>query len=257
MKIALYTPDSTIPNFAIMKISSYHKKQKNKVSWYADLYTEDYNRVYCSKIFTYTPRPSIINDNFVIGGTGYDIHSSLPGDIENEEPDYSLYPDYEHALGFLTRGCIRNCKECMVPEKEGKIRAYRDIEQILQGRKTAILMDNNVLASEHGIKQIEKIIKLKIKVDFNQGMDARLIDNSIAKLLARVKWLSPLRLACDHTNMIEPVRKAVELLRWHNCVPVRYFVYVLVKDIESALERIRFLKGMNCEILSKHIKYFL
>ena len=40
--------------------------------------------------------------------------------------------------------------------------------------------------------------------------------------------------------------KAVERLRWHNATPRSYFCYVLVTDdIEDALERVRFLKGLD------------
>ncbi|MBF0446530.1 MAG: radical SAM protein, partial [Magnetococcales bacterium] len=60
----------------------------------------------------------------------------------------------------------------------------------------------------------------------------------------KLKWLEPVRLACDHKGQIESVRKAVELLRWHNTTPARYFCYVLVKDVDNALERVRFLKSM-------------
>lgn len=110
-----------------------------------------------------------------------------------------------------------------------------------------MLMDNNVLAHSHGIKQIEKIVKLGLKVDFNQGLDARLIDNSVAKLLGNVKWLNPVRLACDHKSQMRSIAKAVELLRWHNVTPRRYFCYVLVEDLEDAIERVKFLKGLNVD----------
>lgn len=84
-------------------------------------------------------------------------------------------------------------------------------------------------------------------MDFNQGLDARLIDDGVARLLARVKWLEPLRLACDSGACIESVRKAVELLRWHNCTPRAYSCYLLVQDVPGALERIRFLKGIRVD----------
>jgi hypothetical protein len=42
---------------------------------------------------------------------------------------------------------------------------------------------------------------------------------------------------------MESVRKAVELLRWHNCKK-KFSCYVLVKDVEDALERVKFLKGL-------------
>lgn len=247
MKIGLYAPDSKIPNFALMKVSAFHKNLGDPVSWYSDMWSDNFDMVYCSKIFTFTPMPNMLNNNCFCGGTGFDIKDKLPKAIEYVEPDYKLYPELKTAIGFLTRGCIRRCKECFVPEKEGDIKPYRDIEQVLQGRSTVVLMDNNVLASEHGIKQIEKIIKLKVKVDFNQGLDCRLIDNTMAKLLSRVKWLAPLRMACDNMSMIGPVRKATELLRWHNCQPVKYSVYVLIKEIETAIERLRFLKGMHLD----------
>ena len=90
-----------------------------------------------------------------------------------------------------------------------------------------------------------KIARLNLRVDFNQGLDARLIDDAAARLLGRLKWRVPLRLACDSQAMIEPVRKAVELLRWHNVTPSQYFCYCLVnEDVEEALERVRFLKGI-------------
>ena len=101
-----------------------------------------------------------------------------------------------------------------MPNKEGNIRPYADIEEFLQGRKEAVLMDNNVLAHEHGLTQIEKIIKLGIKVDFNQGLDARIIakDKSIAELLSKVKWSRYLRLARDTKSQIPYIEKALSNL---------------------------------------------
>ena len=246
-KIAIYAPDSKMPNYAIMKVSAYHKEQGDTVEWYTDLWAHTFDKVYCSKIFNYTPMPNMLNDNCVYGGSGYNLTTKLPENIENIKPDYTIYPNYIHALGFLTRGCIRKCNHCIVPEKEGKIRPYRDIGDVLQGRKTAVLLDNNILACEYGIKQIEKIIKLKIKVDFNQGLDCRLIDDSIAQILSRVKWLEPIRLACDSLSMIDPLIKATRLLRWYNCKPSNYFVYVLVDDIDTAIEILKVVKGLGLD----------
>ena len=169
----------------------------------------------------------------------------LPGDVEHTCPDYGLYR-LDYSIGFLTRGCARKCKHCFVPRKEGAIRSHAEIGEFLRHR-SAVLLDNNVLASNHGIKQIEEIIKRGIRVDFNQGLDARLIDNSMARLLSRVKWLSPVRLSCDSASLIKHVHSAVELLRWHNTTPRNYFCYVLVDDVDDALERVRFLKGIGVD----------
>ena len=230
-----------------MKISAWHKSQGHNIG-FATMF-ERYEIIYKSKVFTWTYDDEYAYncDHYISGGTGYGLNDLwLEDKIHNICPDYSLY-NCEHAYGFLTRGCIRKCKWCIVPEKEGDIRPEHDIKDFIADKKSAILMDNNVLASEHGIRQIEKIIKLGIKIDFNQGLDARLIDDSIAKLLSKVKWLSSVRLACDNQKMMESVRKAVELLRWYNCTPRRYFVYCLVEDVSEAMERVKFLKGIYTE----------
>ena len=234
------------PNLALMKASAYHKRLKDTV--YSDTVFRHYDIVYKSKIFTFTEetKNNFTADRILKGGTGYSIKQKLPVAIEKCCPDYALY-NCEHAYGFLTRGCIRKCPWCLVPAKEGAIAAYADIDDFIGDKKSAVLMDNNVLASDHGIRQIEKIIEKKIKIDFNQGLDARLIDSTMAKLLSKVKWLSPLRLACDSSGMMEPVRKEIELLRWNNCTPRRYFVYTLIQDIPEAIERIRFLKGIDVD----------
>ena len=241
MKIALHDHENNgYPNVALMKLSAWHKAQGDSVEWFNAMFP--YDKVYSSKVFTWTKKDPYLPKNAVIGGTGHDIAATLPYEVEKMMPDYSLY-DCDKSYGFLTRGCIRSCPWCFVPKKEGRIRAHQDVEDFLQ-HKEVVLMDNNVLAHTHGIEQIEKMIKLGIKVDFNQGLDARLIDNSMAKLLGKLKWKPSIRLACDTVAMIEPIRKAVELLRWHNATPSQYFCYVLVKDIDDALERVKFLKGI-------------
>jgi len=177
------------------------------------------------------------------GGTGYKMYHDLFCD--DTEPDYSLYPQYPHTYGFLTRGCTRRCPWCIVPKKEGNIRAYRDIETVAQGRKTAILMDNNVLASEHGLQQLEKIIETGCKVDFNQGLDSRLVTDEIAKMLSKIKWIRFIRFACDTTSAVEPLLKAVEKLNRYGVKNYRIFVYLLVKDVSEANERCKIMKKLG------------
>lgn len=243
--IALHDSDSTgYPNLALMKLSAWHKAKGDTVNWFHPL-GERYDRLYSSKVFTFSEANPYLPDDAERGGTGYRLPVTLPAEIEHICPDYDLY-SIDYSMGFLTRGCIRHCEHCFVPAKEGAIREHADIEEFARHKKI-VLMDNNVLAHSHGIAQIEKIASLGLSVDFNQGLDARLIDDGIARRLGAIKWLAPLRLACDGKGQIEAVRKAVELLRWHNVTPRRYFCYVLVKDIPDAIERVKFLKGMDVD----------
>jgi len=246
MKVALHSADKTkFPNLALMKLSAWHKSRGNETSIYESLLHSTYDLVYSSKVFTYTKTEKPFG-TVVYGGTGYDSPMTLPDECEHIMPDYDLYKCGQ-SYGFLTRGCIRKCKHCVVPEKEGDIKPHADIEEFL-AHQECILMDNNVLAHPHGIEQIEKIARLGIKVDFNQGLDARLIDAGIARRLAKVKWLHPVRLACDSQTQMKTLHKAVELLRWYNTDPKKYFVYMIVEDVDEAMERARFIKGLYCDV---------
>lgn len=250
MKIGLIDVDGhNYPNLALMKLSSWHKAQGDTVEWVN--YFEEYDEVYKSKVFTFTKEDkTCINAGRIIkAGTGYrDYTTVLPEEIEHTCPDYSLYPQYKEAYGFLTRGCPNKCPWCIVPSKEGGIRRHADIMEFLDGRKRAILMDNNVLASDWGLSQIEKIADLGIRVDFNQGLDARIVAENpdIARLLARVKWIRYIRFACDTKAQMSSVEKAVKHLKCNGVKPEQIFCYALVKqDTEDALERLRFLKHLN------------
>lgn len=252
MKIGLIDVDGHhFPNLALMKLSAWHKAQGDCVSWYSGI--EHYDRVYMSKVFAYTPDNLrvIQADEVVKGGSGYRLFDQwLPKEVEHICPDYTLYPIYKETYGFLTRGCINKCAFCIVPRKEGTIRKHADISEFLDGRKSAILMDNNVIASDWGLHQIEKIISLKIKVDFNQGIDCRIIANnkSIAKLLARVKWSRYLRMAYDTSSVKDEVTTAIEYLKEAGVPAHRLFFYMLVKDgyIKDAKERALYLDSLGC-----------
>ncbi|MFA7146603.1 MAG: radical SAM protein, partial [Candidatus Riflebacteria bacterium] len=108
MKIGLIDGDNTaFPNLALMKISAYHKRHGDTVEFVN--YWDSYDKVYISKVFTYTSDHLkgnvIMCDEIVAGGTGYNLTSKLPEDMEYIYPDYDLYPGYDFALGFLSRGC--------------------------------------------------------------------------------------------------------------------------------------------------------
>jgi hypothetical protein len=245
MKVALHDSEKhDYPNLALMKLSAWHKAKGDTVEWFNPL-VGGYDRVYAAKVFTWSRRDPYLPADAICGGTGHDITATLPDEVEHTCPDYSLYGCKE-SYGFLTRGCIRACEWCFVPRKEGKIRAHADIEEFARHGEV-VLMDNNVLAHSHGLDQIEKMSRLGLRVDFNQGLDARLIDDAAARRLGKLKWLHPLRLACDTSAQIESIRKAVTLLRWHNTTPRRFSCYVLIRDVADALERVRFLKGMDVD----------
>lgn len=248
MRIGLIDVDGhNFPNLALMKLSAWHKAQGDDVVWWNGF--EHYDIVYMSKVFTFTPDVDVVidADKVVRGGTGYKDYGSLPAKIEHIFPDYSMYPQYDYAIGFLTRGCIRKCPWCIVPKKEGWIRANDTWRHIKRPDSNKIVfMDNNVLACDHGLAQIEDMGGQKVKVDFNQGLDARKIDKRVAVMLAKLKWIRFVRFSTDTKAMVEPVKQAVAYLKESGISARRLFSYVLVTDdIDDALYRVEELRKLG------------
>lgn len=243
MKVALIDVDSKIPNLALMKLSAWHRQRGDLL-----VIEGDVDVAYASKVFTYTEEKQL-PEGVTRGGSGWDLGTCLPEGIEHTCPDYTLY-GIDYSMGFLTRGCDRKCPWCIVPEKEGRLRAHADFAEFLRHDRV-VFLDNNVLGHAHGIAQIEKLAGVGVKVDFNQGLDARLIDDGVARRLARLRWWKPVRLACDTQGSMKEVQRAVALLRYHNCTPMRYRCYVLVREVEDALERVKFLKGLRVDAFAQ------
>lgn len=237
MRVGLHDSDNTgFPNLALMKLSAWHKAQGDSVEWWNPLLP--YDKVYSSKVFTFTPENPYLPENTIKGGTGYGILDELPSEIDAMLPDYSIYPKCDHAIGFLTRGCIRKCPWCIVPKKEGKIRPYRTWQEIKRpDSRDIVFMDNNVLACEWGLKQIEDMGGKNVRVDFNQGLDARLITDDVAQMLARLKWINYIRMSADTDAMLDVVLTAIDRLGKYGVKPYRVFVYVLIQDIVSGERR--------------------
>lgn len=204
MKIGLIDVDShNFPNIALMKISAYHKARGDKVKWvWQDFGLFD--RVYMSRVFddTYSnDYPYKISaDDVVKGGTGYDLKNVLPEEIEHQYPDYSLYPRYTEAYGYLTRGCPRGCPFCIVGEKEGlKSVQVADLTEFWKDQREIKLLDPNLLACKDHEKLLKQLVESGAWVDFTQGLDVRLLNDDNVKLIEKVK-IKNIHFAWDDTN---------------------------------------------------------
>ena len=236
------------PNYALMKISAWHKAQGDNVEWWNPL--KNYDVVYSSKIFDFTPENPYLPENTIRGGTGYadvPIWQQLRQEVDQLFPDYSIYPACDYAIGYITRGCPNNCRWCVVPSKEGEIKPYRSWRQLIRpDSKKLVLMDNNILASDFGIAQLEELTRQNYAIDLNQGMDARLVDDRVAKILAGLKWIKYIRFSCDQQAQIEPIMRTAELMGKYGVKPYRLFIYLLVTaDIEDAARRVEALKRLG------------
>jgi len=159
--------------------------------------------------------------------------------IEDLTPDYSIldqieyqYPVHDAYFTYASRGCIRTCKFCGVPPLEGTqrdtysvSRVVRDVSKLYGERRDLILMDNNVVASARFKEIISEIVDLGFeagaklrrgkshilrRVDFNQGVDARILckDPMYLRQLSRI-CIRPLRIAFDHLGLKKPYAQAI------------------------------------------------
>ena len=246
------------PNLALAKIARYWRNRGGQISWASPM--EHYDIVYMSKVFNFSPDDTYIYnaDKIIKGGTGYDPLSQLPDEIDRLQPDYSIYPNIpkDTAYGFLTRGCPNKCRWCVVPKKEGAIRPYMDVDEIaIEGRRKLVLMDNNILAAgDYCIQQLQKIIERGYRVDFNQALDARLVTDEIAQLLAKVKWLdnNRIRFGCDTHGQIAECERAMNMINRYGFTG-QYFLYtMLTSDFRECYERITYWWHRTQETRASH-----
>ena len=221
-KIQLVDVDSKIPNLALMKISTAHKKLGNKVDL-KEISKPD--KVYISCVFKENRSQALgiakmFNCPVEIGGYGVN-NKSLPDHIDHVMPDYSLY-NVDYSMGYTSRGCIRKCPFCIVWKKEGWIRDNAPVKEFWNPKhKKLVLLDNNLLASPKCEENLKFLAQNKIKTTFCQGLDIRLVNNDNASLLSKVNartmsFKSKMyHFAFDDPQIEDDVRKGVSILKKH------------------------------------------
>lgn len=257
MRVGLIDVDGhNFPNLPLMKISAYHKSRGDRVEWYEPLFSGHMDKVYMSKVFTFTPDyPYCINANEVIkGGTGYsypDGGEELPEEIEHIYPDYQLYKDTfpDTAYGFLTRGCPRGCDFCIVGKKEGRCaRKVADLSEFWNGQKNIVLLDANMFACKEWKDLSVQLIESGAWVDFSQGCDIRLMTDEKAEYIKHMK-IKQVHFAWDRykdkEKIVPQFKRFKEITQWDYR---KLGVYVLCNfntTFEQDLDRVYTLRELG------------
>ena len=204
MRVRLTQIDGKLPNLALMKIAAHHKRRGDDVAFTRrverDMLEPQYDAVYGSAIFSYSaPLVAIFRENFpgaVVGGTwNTSDNTTVEGALglpDNEDTDYSIYPNFSASIGFTQRGCRLKCGFCVVPKKEGKPRSVNTIASIWRGEpypKHLHLLDNDFFGQprDQWEARIGEMIDGNFKVCLNQGINIRMINDESAKALASIK----------------------------------------------------------------------
>jgi hypothetical protein len=251
MKVLLVDTDSTIPNLALMRLATYYKllgyivvllklgipvygKPKRR-----SVDCTGYDLAYVSAIFNTTPKHlTVIEGNCKVdyGGTGYDIKKKLPKEIDTCKPDYSIYPDNDTSYDFIHRGCIRNCDFCIVPEKEGCVhQEVQSVKELIYHKRIKFL-DNNFLAGINHKQFLQELIDLQIPCQFNPGLDIRLVNDEIAEMLSRLKYIGEYIFAFDHIEDKKLIEEKLAIVKKYiqKDWKIKFFIYCHPKmDIVS------------------------
>lgn len=228
------------------RIDDFQKKEE----CYKNL-KDHYDVIYITSLFTYQAyyvvdsvryyKNRFPNSRIKVGGimatlmpeyikekTGVKPHIGLLRGVENCPPDYSWYPSLPYSISFTTRGCPRNCCFCAVKKHESEFKVKENWPKDIDiTKKQIIFWDNNWLASPNFEKDVEKLKKFRkvgiTQIDFNQGLDCRLLDEDKAKLLSQIR-ISPLRLAFDNCSEDGHIQKAIQLAQKYGLKDIRVYV---------------------------------
>lgn len=263
------------PPLGLLKFATYHKQQGDIVHFVRGLSDNEYipDTIYITSLFTYAYEPvhdaisyylkkyktariivggiyATLCSDHIIGkyGKNVEIVKGIVDKVENLLPDYSMVPDWDASILFASRGCIRKCEFCSVPILEQKYTSKRSIKHLIYpGHSRVILWDNNILASPSLSRIMDELKELELEVDFNQGLDARLMTNEIVIELKQLK-IKFIRLAYDKKGIREDLKRCIDLLKNIGFSGKRIIVYCLHNFSDSPddfLDRIRDLLEWN------------
>ena len=270
MHVLLVEPDyyTRYPPLGLLKLSTYHKQKGDTTELVRGkvIPKKKPDLIYVTSLFTYAWKPvheavqfykkQFPKTKVILGGiyaslkpnhaekSGADeIHEGLFPKAEKLMPDYELVPEWDGSIIFSSRGCIRKCPYCAVPKLEGDIRTnVKSIKPFIYPKHTkVILWDNNLLGSKNCGKILDELKEINLKIDFNQGLDARLITNKTASKLSQLKF-DLIRFAYDHKGMRKAVERAIKILSAHGIHKRKIIFYTMFNykdDPEDFYRRVR------------------
>lgn len=269
------------PNLACMKLSGYHKKLGDQVALKTDYESlEVFDRVYISKVFTDTPVPdtALQLPNVSYGGTGFFYNKAppLPENVEHQMPDYELYQEWvtqqlasglkpcevayytDYSIGFLTRGCFRQCSFC-VNQDYTCVQLHSPLSEFYHpGRKKICLLDDNFLGSPDWKRLLTELQRTGNSFQFKQGLDARLLTNEKSTALFDSKYDGDYIFAFDNLDDAEIIERKIQLSRRHTQAVMKFYCFCgfdhtgrwdadfWKQDIFDLLARIEILMQNRC-----------
>lgn len=232
--------DPKYPRIPLKKVEKYYLDRGDKVIWDMPIFANVADEIWVSCIFTWNKDKAAQWEGRAkwIGGSGYDMTKKLPPEIDA----IKLYINY----GFTTQGCIRKCSFCFVPKMEGDLHIVGDLYDLWDGKSKKItLLDNNILGNpEHFKKICQQARDNKLELDFNQGLDARLLTDELVQEIKKTR-INPVRFAFDDPKIKPIIEKKLEILKKYNIKAMWYVLVGFNSSFEEELSRVEFLIKNN------------
>jgi pyruvate-formate lyase-activating enzyme len=259
-KTLLLQLDGSLPNIALMRLAAHERARGVDVELrrttlkadHATGFFERADRVYASLIFEKS-RPAAeallkARPDAIIGGTGWDLTTTLEGiGVKTEELDYSDFPAFRQSIGFTQRGCRLSCKFCVVPRKEGRVTTDKgiwdiwrktyfdpDLKRTVEAPRELVLLDNDFFGQEYWRERVRTMRDEDFKVNFCQGINARMISDEAAEAIASLKYFDlkmknrRIYTAWDNRRDEERLFDGLKSLVKHGVKPFHIMVYMLI-----------------------------
>ena len=325
------------PNLVILKLAGYFRDHHipYELIFGESVDIERYDRIYLSKVFTFTNLPSFIVDykrrnprtwsrKIQEGGTGFyateEDHNAfnekrredmsrlnndplLPNfSMAHQMPDYNVYNHYidyvvslkveedskvflkkyniypdadflnasrtkhkkkykdylDYSIGFLTRGCIRQCPFCVNKGERG-IHPYSNLEDFVdKSRPFIYLWDDNFLCYKNWKELLQKLIDTGKPFQFRQGLDERVIDEERAKMLSKAHYHGDFIFAFDQWKDCDLIVRKLRI--WKTYCPsktTKFYLFCgyeltadndtkIFEDVYYLFRRIQILMSFGC-----------
>ena len=195
--------------------------------------------------------------------------------IDYLPPDYNIFENMDVPYSDIlkdyyvlrsTKGCRRGCNFCAVPTIEPDFIPRIPLEPYISymkehgiEKRNLLLLDDNVLMSpdfyeiideikDLGFSRGSKLNNKRRSVDFNQGLDIRLLNKKALKALSKIE-LRPLRLAFDDIALSDLYKQKIE---WAIDLGFKEISsYILYNHNDSPSDLYRRLE-IACELNAKH-----
>jgi hypothetical protein len=211
LNIGLYALEDWVYFTSLLQIGQYHKQLGDILHKYSPINHYFYDKVYAASLFTFTPK-TYVRPDMICGGTGFDLETKLPSEIQECGYNYDIYPTCKKSFMRWSYGCPNSCGFCVVHKKEGNIYPVEPKNRNPNGELISVL-DNHPFANPEWKLMIKDLVSFNQPVDFSSGIRVQDFNEEQGRALQQLK-LRYLHFAWDlpNENVIPQIKELAKYI---------------------------------------------